>query len=64
MCKYNIVADDVIYNSLLDVTLKSNMTDVSLELYCKMKKARVKPTNVTYSILIKIYTKIGNLDLA
>jgi pentatricopeptide repeat protein len=38
--------------------------EMALKCYKNMKKLRIKPSNVTYSILAKIYQKLGEFDKA
>ena len=37
---------------------------MALKCYKNMKKLKIKPSNVTYSILAKIYQKMGEIDKA
>jgi len=37
---------------------------MALKCYRNMKKLKIKPSNVTYSILAKIYQKMGEIDKA
>ena len=54
----------MLYNSLLDGCCKSNEIEMALKVYQNMRTLRIKPSNVTYSILIKIYGKQKNLGKA
>jgi len=54
-----IKADEVLYNSLLDGCLKADETNMALKCFSNMKKLKIKPSNVTYSILAKIYQRMG-----
>ena len=47
--------DEVIYNSILDGCVKQNHFDKAIEIYSDMKKLNITPSNVTYSILIKLF---------
>jgi len=47
--------DEVIYNSILDGCVKQNLFDKALEIYNDMKELKISPSNVTYSILIKLF---------
>ena len=47
--------DEVIYNSILDGLLKSKDYEKMLTLYGFMKEEKIKPSNVTYSILIRLF---------
>ena len=64
MLEQGIKADEVLYNSLLDGCLKANQTQMALKCYQNMKKLRIKASNVTYSILAKIYQRMGQIDKA
>lgn len=55
MLEQGIKADEVLYNSLLDGCLKANEMDMALKCFKNMKKLKIKASNVTYSILAKIY---------
>lgn len=62
MLERGITADEVLYNSLLDGCLKANQSEMALKCFQNMKKLRIKPSNVTYSILAKIYQKLKDYD--
>jgi len=62
MLEEGIKADEVLYNSLLDGCLKADETKMALKCFTNMKKLKIKPSNVTYSILAKIYQKMGMID--
>jgi pentatricopeptide repeat domain-containing protein 1 len=62
MLKEGIKADEVLYNSLLDGCLKANQLEMALKCYTNMRKLKIKASNVTYSILAKIYQKLGQID--
>lgn len=47
--------DEVIYNSILDGCAKTGNFDRALSAYDDMVKNNIKRSNVTYSILIKVY---------
>ena len=47
--------DEVMYNSLLDGLVKSKEYSKTEIIYEEMLKEGIKPSNVTYSILIKLY---------
>ena len=55
MLEQGIKADEVLYNSLLDGCLKANEMDMALKCFKNIKKLKIKASNVTYSILAKIY---------
>lgn len=62
MLQQGIKADEVLYNSLLDGCLKSDETELALKCFKNMKKLKIKPSNVTFSILAKIHQKMGESD--
>ena len=47
--------DEVIYNSVLDGCAKTDNFERALNVYNDMTKNQVKKSNVTYSILVKLY---------
>ena len=57
MSDQGILADEVLYNSLLDGCLKADLGEMALKCYKNMKKLKIRASNVTYSILAKIYQK-------
>ena len=57
MDEAKIQPDEVLYNSLLDGCCKCNELTMALKVFENMKSLRIKPSNVTFSILIKIYGK-------
>ncbi len=56
--------DEVIYNSILDGCAKTRNLDKALIVYADMQKNQVKKSNVTYSILVKLYANNGQEDIA
>lgn len=56
------VLDEVLFNSVLDGLLKARMFSKALEIFQDMKSLNLSLSNVTYSILIKIYTQMGKID--
>jgi pentatricopeptide repeat protein len=52
-----IKPDEVLYNSLLDGCCKANEIEMASKVYNNMRALQIKPSNVTYSILVKIYSK-------
>jgi pentatricopeptide repeat protein len=58
--------DEVIYNSILDgcVKVENLDLDMALAIYEDMKANNVKRSNVTYSILVKLYSKAKLEDKA
>jgi len=47
--------DEVIYNSILDGCAKTGNFDRALAVYQDMKNSNIQGSNVTYSILVKLY---------
>ena len=47
--------DEIIYNSILDGCAKTKNLEKALIVYSDMEKNQIKKSNVTYSILIKLY---------
>jgi pentatricopeptide repeat protein len=60
----NCQLDEILYNSLLDGLVKSNELEKAQIVYDYMKEDQIKPSNVTYSILIKLFGKLGEVDTA
>jgi len=56
--------DEVIYNSVLDGCAKTNSFDKAMEVYNTMNKNKVNKSNVTYSILVKIFSNNRQEDKA
>lgn len=56
--------DEVLYNSLLDGLIKSHKNEQALNIYNLMQEDKIKPSNVTYSILIKLFSNQGNVEKA
>ena len=57
MEKDGITPDEILFNSLLDGCCKANELDLALKCYQNMMSYGINPSNVTYSILIKIYSR-------
>ena len=47
------------YNSILNGLCKAKEYTLAFKIYEKMKEDKVALSNITYSILIKLYTNIG-----
>jgi pentatricopeptide repeat protein len=62
--KEDLILDEVIYNSILDGLLKAGRYDEALSIYQDMKKNNLRRSNATFSILIKIYSKLNMVDEA
>lgn len=60
----DMILDEVIYNSILDGLLKSQMFNDALRVYDDMMKMNIKRSNATFSILIKIYSKMDMVEKA
>lgn len=64
MDKSNIKADEVLYNSLLDGCCKAGEVDMALKVYSNMRTLCIRPSNVTFSILVKVHSKRNDLKTA
>lgn len=64
MDKQGIKADEVLYNSLLDGCCKAGEVDMALKVYSNMRALLIQPSNVTFSILIKVHSKRQDLTTA
>jgi len=60
----DMILDEVIYNSILDGLLKAGRYEDALKTYEDMKKNNVRRSNATFSILIKIFSKLEMVDKA
>jgi len=56
----NFEMDEVIYNSILDGCAKTNNLERALSVYEDMRKGNCNRSNVTYSILVKLYANAKN----
>lgn len=56
--------DEVIYNSILDGCAKTNNFEKAISIYAEMTKNNIKKSNVTYSILVKLYSNNKMSDKA
>lgn len=56
--------DEVMFNTILDGLLKSEKYHEALKIYEHMKNKKTSRSNATYSILIKIYSKLNLVDNA
>ena len=54
--------DEVIYNSILDGLLKAGRYEEALSIYQDMKKNNIRRSNATFSILIKIFSKLNMVE--
>jgi pentatricopeptide repeat protein len=62
--KRDFTLDEVIYNSILDGCAKTNNLERAMSVYEDMKLNSVKRSNVTYSILVKLYANAKLEDKA
>jgi leucine-rich PPR motif-containing protein len=60
----DLQVDEVLYNSVLDTCIKFNKIELAESLYMDMKERAIKPSIITYSILIKGYGIIYNFEKA
>jgi len=60
----DLILDEVIFNSVLDGLNKSARYEDALKVYEDMKKNNIRRSNATFSILIKIYSKLNLVDKA
>jgi pentatricopeptide repeat protein len=60
----DIILDEVIFNTILDGLLKSGKFQEALRIYEDMKKHEIKRSNATFSILIKIHSKMNYVEKA
>ncbi|KAL4432035.1 hypothetical protein ABPG74_017771 [Tetrahymena malaccensis] len=56
--------DEIFYNSILDGLFKARSFEKTQLLYQKMKQDNIQPSNVTYSILIKLNSAQDKIDEA
>jgi len=61
-CGFN--ADAVIFNTLLDGCVQHGNFELADQLLLEMEKASVSPSNYTLSIMVKMWSKRGELDKA
>ena len=52
------------YNSLLEGCVKAGDLQLGLRLFTEMRQRCVRPSSVTFSILVKLLSRAGRLDLA
>lgn len=64
MPKIGLHPDEVIFNNLLAGCAKDMRADLAKELYDKMIQSNVKPSNATFSIMIRLYSQCKMLDEA
>lgn len=56
--------DEIMYNSLLDGCVRSNLYDRGLDLLSEMENSGVRPSNFTLSIVVKLASRAKKLDSA
>ena len=56
--------DEIVFNSILDGCAKTNNYKKGLEIYEDMQKLNIPKSNVTYSILVKMYANAGEAKKA
>jgi len=56
--------DDIVFNTLLNGCFKQSNVELGERLFAEMLSVSVKPTAVTFSILVKLYGKARMLDKA
>jgi len=59
MEKQGIQADEVLFNSLLDGCVKAGEFKIGIQVLEKMHADKIEPTDNTFSLLAKLYTKSG-----
>ena len=59
-----IELDEIFFNTLLDGFAKSNIPHEAIKIIDDMNRLKIKKSNYTYSILVKIYTASRRIDLA
>merc|ERR1719252_352862 len=60
----NLVLDEIAFNSLLNGCSKNNKVSYAETVFQSMRELGVKPSNITFSILVKMYGKAKQLDKA
>lgn len=60
-----IKADEVLYNSVLDICIRNNKFETAEQIFTEMKQSfHFKPSIITYSIMIRGYGLIYNIEKA
>merc|ERR1740138_1488651 len=60
----DLECDEIVYNSLLEGCVKAGDLQLGLKLFTEMRQRNVRPSSVTFSILVKLLSRSGRLDLA
>jgi pentatricopeptide repeat protein len=63
-CVDEVKADDILYNSVIDITIRYGKMDKAEEIFKRMKIKMIKPSIITYSIMIKGYGNVNKLQSA
>jgi pentatricopeptide repeat protein len=63
-CGEGVKVDDILYNSVIDICVKFNKIEQAEVIFNEMKEMNLKPSLVTYSILIKGYGNCNKLQSA
>lgn len=56
--------DEIVYNSLIDGCAKAQKVEEGLMVFSEMVQSRVAPSNITFSILVKLHFQAGQLGEA
>jgi pentatricopeptide repeat protein len=56
--------DEILYNSLLEGTVKASEVSLGVKLFQEMVVDKVPMSNITFSIMVKLYAQAGRLDQA
>lgn len=64
MIEMQLCPDEVIFNNLLGGCVRENSSDLAKRLYNNMIEGGVKPSNATFSILVRLYAQNKMLDEA
>merc|ERR1719399_42879 len=60
----NMKCDEILYNSLLEGCVKASEVAKGVELFQEMVMDKVPMSNITFSIMVKLYAQAGRLDQA
>jgi len=64
MKERSLSADEVVFNNLLGGCVRQGNADFAAQLYEEMVKSGLRPSNATFSILIRLYAQCKRLDEA
>ena len=62
--KHQIMPDEVLFNSLLDGCVRADAFKIGEMVFQKMQQSQLTLSVVAYSIMVKLYGKMGELDQA